>query len=207
MRNISLNLTSDNQSSGSINLEFTEDYLFIELADFAPEHFLTITTKIRGQETTKIIKCAKIMRVTVFGFTSFTISSNLLEGEKIEGKIHMGTWDEILIEDLAKNLDHHFQSYNDCKNHSIQIGLSNCAHLKVVLHDAEHYNLIRKIALPNGGAAEKDKMIHRRSDIGLRIDRIYNQIKQNLANETFVQQQTRCANELQQKTIEFCKFY
>jgi hypothetical protein len=66
---------------------------------------------------------------------------------------------------------------------------------------------VRKIALPNGGAAEKDKFIPKRSDIGVQIERIYKQIKQNLEDENFVKQQSHRVNELQQKTIEFCKFY
>ena len=207
MRKLPLQLNTYNQTTKDINLDFGEDYLFLQLHKFSPQHFLTVNTKIRTQETTKIIKCSKLMRLNVFGYTSYKLSSTLTNDENIEGEICMGTWDEILIEDLSQNLDHHYQSYHDCKNHTIQIGLSHCAHLKVVSHDTEYYNLIRKIALPNGGAAEKDRMIQKRSHIGIQIDRIYKQIKQNLENENFVAQQTHRANELQQKTIEFCKFY
>jgi hypothetical protein len=207
MRKLPLQLHSLNQTTKDINLDFGEDYLFIQLHQFLPEHFINVTTKIRGQETTKTVKCNKIIRFNVFGYTSFKLSGNLINNESIEGEICMGTWDEIMIEDLAKNLDHHHQAYHDCKNHSIQIGLSHCAHLKVISHDTEYYNVVRKIALPNGGAAEKDKMVPKRSDIGMQIERIYKQIQQNLQNETFVKQQTHRANELQQKTIEFCKFY
>ncbi|HKC68316.1 MAG TPA: hypothetical protein VKG26_08805 [Bacteroidia bacterium] len=206
MRKLPLKLTYQNPTS-KINLEFTEDYLFIELHDFLPEQFLTVTYKIREQETTKIIKCAKLMRLNVFGYTSVMLHSNLKENENLRGEACMGTWDEILVEDLWRNLDYHYQAYHDCKNSSIQIGLSGCAHLKVVSHDAEHYNLIRKITLPNGGAAEKDRFIQKRSDTGQIIERLYRQIKQNLADEKFVTRQTHYANELQQKTIEFCRFY
>jgi len=207
MRKLPLQLNAYNQTTKEINLEFGEDYIFIQLHQFLPQHFINVTTKIRGQETTKIVKCTKLIRFNVFGYTSFKLSGNLVDDEKMEGEICMGSWDEILIEDLAKNLNHHYQSYNDCKNHSFQIGLDTCAHLKVVSHDAEHYNVVRKIALPNGGAAEKDKFIPKRSDIGVQIERIYKQIKQNLEDENFVKQQSHRVNELQQKTIEFCKFY
>ncbi|HXU27114.1 MAG TPA: hypothetical protein VN698_07770 [Bacteroidia bacterium] len=207
MRKLPLQLNTQNQTTNQVSLEFVEDYLYIQLHQFLPEHFLTITTKIRDQETTKIIQCAKIIRVNVFGYTSFKLSGNLINDEKIEGQIHMGTWDEIIIQDLATNLDHHYQSFHDNKNQSFQIGLDTCAHLKVISHDTEHYSLIRKITLPNGGAGQKDKFIHKRSDIGLQIELIYKQIKQNLQNQNFVTQQTHRAHELQQKTIEFCKFY
>jgi hypothetical protein len=207
MRKLPLQLNTYSQTTKEINLEFGEDYIFIQLHQFLPQHFINVTTKIRGQETTKIVKCTKLIRFNVFGYTSFKLSGNLVDDEKMEGEICMGSWDEILIEDLAKNLNHHYQSYNDCKNHSFQIGLDTCAHLKVVSHDAEHYNVVRKIALPNGGAAEKDKFIPKRSDIGVQIERIYKQIKQNLEDENFVKQQSHRVNELQQKTIEFCKFY
>jgi len=207
MRKLPLQLNTYNPITNQINLEFGEDYFFLQLHKFSPQHFLTVTTKIRDQQTIKIIKCSKLMRLNVFGYTSVKLSGNLVDDEQIEGEICMGAWDEILIHDLSKNLDHHYQSYHDSKNHTIQIGLSHCAHLKVISHDTEYYNLIRKIALPNGGAAEKDRMIQKRSDIGMKIDRIYKQIQQNLQNQDFVKQQTHRANELQQKTIEFCKFY
>jgi hypothetical protein len=207
MRKLPLQLNAQNQNTKEINLEFTEDYLFIQLHNFLPQHFINVTTKIRGQETTKIIKSAELIRVNVFGYTSFKLSGNLIEDETIAGEIYMGTWDEILLQDLSKNLNHHYQSYHDCKNHSIQFGLSTCAHLKVTSHDAEHYSLVRKIALPNGGAAQKDKFIPKQSDAGRVIEYLYRQIKSNLQNEQFVKQQTHRANELQQKTIEFCKFY
>src|ERR1700740_195611 len=89
MRKLPLQLNTYNPITNQINLEFGEDYFFLQLHKFSPQHFLTVTTKIRDQQTIKIIKCSKLMRLNVFGYTSVKLSGNLVDDEQIEGEICM----------------------------------------------------------------------------------------------------------------------
>jgi hypothetical protein len=203
MRKFSLQLTPHNQTTQEVTLNEGEDYLLIQLSKFNTDQFLNAAIKIGEHQTLQTAKCTGFVKFNVFGSSSFQLNSNLAGNDTIEGEINMGSWADMMLVALSKNLNFFYQSCNKDESINFQIGLNDYANLMVTSPDAQHYELTRKLITTDARLGEKKITVLKTSDTGKLIEDIYQQIKKNLQDDNFTKLQQQQRQALQQNMFEF----
>jgi hypothetical protein len=208
MREVVLNLTSENKLSEEINFLTEEEYILIHLNRYLNAETIYLNLSSANGHIKRLPKrCESLIELNVTEFAVFQIESILVGDNVINGKIFVGSWSEIMLQHLLLTLPHHYQVYESPARVGFQIGFRDSSHLLVQQNTDGNFQLIRNLVTSPTQVYQANDIAIVGSKSAELIEGIYRLIRINCAQQEFLKKQESQLEKLRATAYSFFKHY
>lgn len=193
-----------NEQSTDFEIETAQDesYGLIYLANYREKKFLQISRIGAGHKETIPTACEPFIRISMLNHSKLIIETSKPNLDLVHGKLFLGSWGEMLLQEININLNHHYHIYERPDTIQFQIGLKDKSNIFVSPDvDNRYYKMVVSI----DGEPKVSEVIEVDSEVGALVNEIYGKIRENCANSVFSKRQIEAAHQLQNQTEDTLK--